>query len=168
MRTTSADQFVDYVQNLEIDTRASRGIIGHSRGLRVVTPDRTPSEAEFDNYGSRTPTSTGSSSIVVAEGDLLQPERILNGIVFNVVRKEVLTPPSGQSLDSPSEQNSSAHDSAAECVQLECPEKEMDTTSMSESGDDVREDVSVARNEPDQAPENTSGDDVCDKHVTGG
>lgn len=167
MRTTSANQFVDYVQNLEIDTRTSRGIIGHPRGLRVVTPDSTPEEADFENFGSRSPTSAGSSSIVVAEGDLLQPERILNGIVFNVVRKEVLTP-SARSQDSPSEQNSSTHDSAAECVQLECPEKEMDTTSVSESGEDAREDVFIGRDGPEQVRENTSGDDVCDKHVTGG
>ncbi|KAG6414146.1 hypothetical protein SASPL_126864 [Salvia splendens] len=181
MRTTSADQFVDFVQNLEIDTRMNRGAMGHlssagiqlavrdqvHHSLRVTTPDRTSSDTEYDQSGSRTPTPVGSSSIMVAEGDLLQPERIQNGIVFNVVRKEVLTP-SSRSIESPSEQNSSTHESVAECVQLDCPEKEMDATSISESGDDVREDICVAGDASDCVPENPSGDDICDKHVTGG
>lgn len=195
MRTTSADQFVDFVQNLEIDTRMNRGTMGHlssagiqpatreqmHHGLRVTTPDRTSSDTEYDQFGSRTPTPVGSSSsIMVAEGDLLQPERFQNGIVFNVVRKEVLTP-SARSQESPSEHNSSTHESVAECVQLDCSEKEMDTTSISESGDDVREDICVVGDNPDRMPENRfgdlenssllenpSGEDICDKHVTGG
>ncbi|KAH6779645.1 Patatin-like phospholipase family protein [Perilla frutescens var. hirtella] len=168
MRTTSADQFVDFVQNLEMDSRLNRGMTGHlsntavqiaardqmHQGLRVTTPDRT-SDSEYDQFGSRTPTPVGSSSIMVAEGDLLQPERIQNGIVFNVVRKEVLTP-SARSHDS--------HDSVAECVQLDCPEKE--EIEASESGDDVREDICVDGDSSGHVPDNPSGDDICDdKHV---
>lgn len=197
MRTTSADQFVDFVQNLEIDTRMNRGTMGHLsntgiqpatrdqmyHGLRVTTPDRMSSDTEYDQYGSRTPTPVGSSSsMMVAEGDLLQPERIQNGIVFNIVRKEVLTP-SGRNQESLSDLNSSMHESVVECVQLDCPEKEMDATSVSESGEDVREDICVIEDNSDRVlenpsgddvrdkpdfPENPSGDDVCDKHVTGG
>ncbi|KAK6124741.1 hypothetical protein DH2020_041517 [Rehmannia glutinosa] len=138
MRTTSADKFVDFVQNLEVDSRMNRGMMGQMggrdqihQGLRVATPDRT-SDTEYEqrDFGNRA--SGSSSSIMVAEGDLLQPERIHNGIVFNVVRKEVLTPRSHDS-----EQNGSPHDSVAECVQLDSLEKEMGSSSASESGDDV-------------------------------
>lgn len=65
---------------------------------------------------------------MVGKGDLLQPERIHNGIVFNVVKKEDLTP-SNRSHDSDSV--------AEECVQLDCPEKETDASSTSEDGDDA-------------------------------
>ncbi|KAL8036992.1 hypothetical protein ABFX02_11G011300 [Erythranthe guttata] len=57
-----------------------------------------------------------TASITVGEGDLLQPERIENGIVFNVVRRR-----------------SSPHDSAADLVEQDSLENE----SMSENGDDV-------------------------------
>ncbi|KAG8372046.1 hypothetical protein BUALT_Bualt12G0025900 [Buddleja alternifolia] len=165
MRTTSADKFVDFVQNLEIDSRRmmshSNNFVNQTNGRdqihqgpsRVATPDRTPSDTEYN------------SSIMVAEGDFLQPERSPNGIVFNVVRKEVLTP-SNRSLDS--EHTSSPHDLVAECVQLDNLENEMDdASSVSETGDDVGEDVYVGEvglgSGPD--PDNRSGDGVCDKHV---
>ncbi|KAJ8570400.1 hypothetical protein K7X08_037372 [Anisodus acutangulus] len=138
MRTTSADKFIDYVQNLEngASQQSNRGLsidlnnvvvpqmfIGReplSPSPRVTTPDRR-SDIEFDQRDIR---------IIVAEGDLLQTERTNNGIVFNVVRRGDLTP-SNRSLDS--ENNS--HDPVAECVQLESPEKDMDISSVSEDGE---------------------------------
>ncbi|KAK1427084.1 hypothetical protein QVD17_15767 [Tagetes erecta] len=69
-----------------------------------------------------------SGSITVTAGDLLQPERIQNGIVFNVVRKGDLTP-SNRSHDS---EINSPSDSVAECVQLDSLEKDMDASSNSE------------------------------------
>ncbi|CAN4118490.1 unnamed protein product [Withania somnifera] len=134
MRTTSADKFMDYVQNLE--TYASQlsnkglsidlsNVVGReplSPSPQVTTPDRR-SDTEFDQRDIR---------IIVAEGDLLQTERTNNGIVFNVVRRGDLTP-SNRSLDS--ENNSSFHDPVAECVQLESPEKDMDISSVSEDGE---------------------------------
>ncbi|MCD7465336.1 mitogen-activated protein kinase tyrosine protein phosphatase sdp1 [Datura stramonium] len=132
MRTTSADKFIDYVQNLEINAsqRLNRGlsidlnnVVGRETlSPRVTTPDRR-SDTEFDQRDIR---------IIVAEGDLLQTERTNNGIVFNVVRRGDLTP-SNRSLDS--ENNSSFHDPVAECVQLESPEKDMDISSVSEDGE---------------------------------
>ncbi|KAF3675467.1 Triacylglycerol lipase SDP1L [Capsicum annuum] len=134
MRTTSADKFIDYVQNLEINAsqRLNRGLSIDLNNVvvreplspspRVTTPDRR-SDTEFDQRDIR---------IVVAEGDLLQTERTNNGIVFNVVRRGDLTP-SNRSLDS--ENNSSFHDPVAECVQLESPEKDMDISSVSEDGE---------------------------------
>ncbi|KAL3533651.1 hypothetical protein ACH5RR_007172 [Cinchona calisaya] len=153
MRTTSADKFIDYVQNLDIDSRLNRGIVvqpsnavtqmvgrdGLHQGLRITTPDRN-SDTEFDqrDFAARGPIT--SPSIMVAEGDLLQPERIHNGIVFNVVKKEDLTP-TNRSHES---NISSPHVSPPECMQLECPEKELDASSESESGDD--DDIRVENN----------------------
>uniref|UniRef100_A0A5B6ZGA1 Putative triacylglycerol lipase SDP1-like n=3 Tax=Davidia involucrata TaxID=16924 RepID=A0A5B6ZGA1_DAVIN len=142
MRTTSADKFIDFVQNLDMDAKLNKGVMVHPNNYviqmvgkdpyyqspRVTTPDRS-SDMEFDqrDFGNRV-----SSSIMVTEGDLLQPEMIQNGIVFNVVRKEDL-PPSNRSHDS--DHNSSSHNSVAECMQLDCPEKELDASSASECGD---------------------------------
>ncbi|KAL3357522.1 hypothetical protein AABB24_017973 [Solanum stoloniferum] len=134
MRTTSADKFIDYVQNLEMhpSQRSNRGLSIDLNNVvvreplspspRVTTPDRR-SDTEFDQRDIR---------IIVAEGDLLQTERANNGIVFNVVRRGDLTP-SNRSLDS--ENNSCFHDPVAECVQLENPEKDMDISSASEDGE---------------------------------
>ncbi|KAL8489411.1 hypothetical protein ACS0TY_025352 [Phlomoides rotata] len=170
MRTTSADKFIDFVQNLEIDTRMNRSAIGALNNVPIqmggrTTPDRASSDTENEQRDSGLRTPVGYSSIMVGEGDLLQPERIQNGIVFNVVRKEVLTP-SNRSHDS--EHNSSAYDSVAECVQIDCPDKEMDTSSVSENGDENREDVYIDEVEPGSSPVTRSDDDVRDKHVTSG
>lgn len=135
MRTTSADKFIDYVQNLEtnasqrsnlglsIDINSVVGRESLSPSPRVTTPDRR-SDTEFDQ--------SLDIRIIVAEGDLLQTERTNNGIVFNVVRRGDLTP-SNRSLDS--ENNSSFHNPVAESVQLESPEKDMDISSVSEDGE---------------------------------
>lgn len=134
MRTASADKFVDYVQNLERNSKINQGVVvfpntisqAASRdpcyqNLRVTTPERS-SDVDSDH---RVPGSI--SSILVAEGDLLQPERLLNGIMFNIVKKEDLTSPNR------------SHDlnSVAECVQIDCPDKETDASSTSEYGDDA-------------------------------
>ncbi|XP_023741481.1 triacylglycerol lipase SDP1 [Lactuca sativa] len=128
MRTTSADQFVEFVQNLDSDSKMNKAIMVY-QNLRVIPPDRI-SDPESDNRDAGA-ARVSSGSITVAAGDLLQPERIHNGIVFNVVRKGDLTP-SNRSHDS---ENNSPSDSAAECVQLDSPEKDMDGSSGSECGD---------------------------------
>ncbi|KAI3446507.1 hypothetical protein Pfo_003172 [Paulownia fortunei] len=166
MRTTSADKFIDFIQNLETDSRMNKGMMGHSNNVsiqadqshqdsRVATPDRT-SDTEYDqrDFSNRAPTS--NSSIMVAEGDLLQPERIHNGIVFNVVRKSVLTP------------SNRSYDSVAECVQHDSHENEMDASSMSESGNEDGDDICTEEVDSGRVPVNRSGDHVCDKHVMDG
>ncbi|KAK9726039.1 hypothetical protein RND81_05G186200 [Saponaria officinalis] len=105
MRTISADMFVDFVQNLDSRDKNSEN------GLNNVR-----------DSGSRSGMS--SSSITVSEGDYLQPERIGNGIVFNIVKKENFSTVS-ESLPC----------TAPECVQLECPDREMDASSESEHDD---------------------------------
>ncbi|XWS65367.1 hypothetical protein CRYUN_Cryun05aG0106500 [Craigia yunnanensis] len=141
MRTTSANLFIDFVQNLDVDAEVNKGLMTHpnspgfqmggrdplSHSSRMTTPDRG-SEYVFDqrDLGNRTP--VNGSSIMVIEGDLLQPERILNGLVLNVVKKEELA------LSGKSHGSGNYSPEVAECVQLECPEK--DDSSASEYGDD--------------------------------
>ncbi|CAI9297663.1 unnamed protein product [Lactuca saligna] len=122
MRTASADQFVDFVQNLDFDSRV--------KNLRVIPPELESDQRDMimNNRVHR--------SIMVAEGDLLQPEMMCNGIVFNVVKKGELTPSNRSHHDS--ENNNLLSDSVAECVQMQpdSPEKEMmDGSSASECGD---------------------------------
>lgn len=167
MRTTSADKFIDFVQNLDTDSRLTRGMVvqpgstvnqmGGRDGLhqvsRTTTPDRN-SETEVDQreFGSRVPI-TGSS-IMVTEGDLLQPERIHNGIVFNVVKKEDLTPTNRSHESSISSPRDSMQDPLPECMQLESPEMELDTISLSESdGDNVRVENNPNEQDADCGPD---------------
>lgn len=113
MRSASANKFTNFIQNLELDSEFSRpsssadegeGLSVHSNSMailvvgrelshnnsRVSTPDRS-SENTDDTRDIFSIVPVGAStSIVVSEGDLLQPERIHNGIVFNVVKKETL------------------------------------------------------------------------------
>ncbi|QHN99547.1 hypothetical protein HN51_034686 [Arachis hypogaea] len=135
MRTTSSNLFIDFVQHLEIDIEPSTSMPGRTtphnfqyHSPRVTTPDRSSSESDQRENGNKV--FTNGSSIMVTEGDLLQPERIHNGIVFNVIKKEDLSP-SSRSHDSFSNE-------VAESVQIYCPGKEMDTASTvsdSENGD---------------------------------
>lgn len=136
MRTTSADMFIDYVQNLELNTELYRGTSGNAsprdfqyHSPRLATPDRFSENSESDHSNRVV---MNGSSIMVTEGDLLQPERIHNGIVFNVVKKEDLTSPSR------SHDYDSYNNEVAESVQIDCSGKEMDdaASSASENGDD--------------------------------
>lgn len=149
MRTTSANKFIDFVQNLDLDAELNRSGMGAPNSIviqmvgmdpccqnsRVTTPDRSSDSTEVDQRDLYNRAPTNGSSIMVTEGDLLQPEKIHNGIVFNVVKKEDLTL-SNRSHDSES------YSPVAECVQLDCPEKEMDASSSSENGED---DISAAK-----------------------
>jgi hypothetical protein len=106
MRTASANKFISFVQNLEIDTEF-RTIPSRENLTDLVTPnagslaahavnreatDRSLDISALDIHDTATPRSTfgRSTSIVVSEGDLLQPEKIENGILFNVVRRDTL------------------------------------------------------------------------------
>ncbi|KAJ4981781.1 hypothetical protein NE237_032618 [Protea cynaroides] len=157
MRTISANKFVEFVKNFDSDAEAelnkswtkedeSKGLMAqpisnvihmakkdtynHSSGLTV---DRISDNMEFDqqDVSIRVPTTT--SSITVIKGDLLQPERIHNGIVFNIVKKDDLR--SDRCHDSDSH-HSSFEGSVPECVQLENLGNEMDASSASECDED--------------------------------
>ena len=157
MRTTSADAFINYVQNLEIDAELNTTMAGHATPIdsqyhspRVTTPDRSSTESDQKENGSRVV--MNGSSITVTEGDLLQPERIHNGIVFNVIKKGDLSP-SNRSQDS-------YNNEVAECVQIDCPGKEMDAASSdSENGDDNSATARSPTETPDYNPADHSGTD---------
>ncbi|KAJ4822180.1 mitogen-activated protein kinase tyrosine protein phosphatase sdp1 [Turnera subulata] len=143
MRTTSADKFIDFVQNLDIDAELSRGLVAHpdspgaqmggrdsyNQSPRVTTPDRN-SESEFDHRETANRPSTSGSSIVVNEGDFLQPERTHNGFMLNVVKIEDLA------LSSRNHDFESNNSEVLECGQLDCPEGDTDASSVSECDED--------------------------------
>ncbi|XAR69910.1 Triacylglycerol lipase [Bertholletia excelsa] len=146
MRTTSADKFIDFVQSLDIDGKLSRGMVSHSnsfviqmvgrdsnnQSLRMTTPERIL-DVEPDPRDLNSRVSSSSSSIVVEEGDLLQPEKVHNGILLNVVKKEDFSYANrGYDL----ENNGLLQDSVAECMQLECPGKEIDESSGTDGEND--------------------------------
>jgi len=131
MRTASANKFISFVQNLEINTEF-RAIPSREDESDLVTPnasslaaqavsreatDRSLDNSGLDTHGTTTPRTTfgPSTSIVVSEGDLLQPEKIENGILFNVVRRDTLVGSSSgvESQGSPREPD-------VETVQIEC------------------------------------------------
>ncbi|KAG1371152.1 triacylglycerol lipase SDP1 [Cocos nucifera] len=114
MRTASADTFIKYVQNLDIESEPSRnwsiedetehlatqsnsslvqmgGRDPCSNNSSVQTSDRNSENTDTDtlDLGNRI-TTTASSSIMVSEGHLLQPETIHNGIICNIVKEEAL------------------------------------------------------------------------------
>ncbi|XP_065855789.1 triacylglycerol lipase SDP1 [Euphorbia lathyris] len=146
MRTTSANKFIDFVQNLDVDSELSRVMTNPNSpvpqlGSRdpftqssMVTPtSERGSESDYDQRDIvNNRLSLGGSSITVNEGDLLQPERINNGFVLNVVKKESLAL-SARSLDS----DNSNNNEVPEYLQLDCSERDMDASSASEyAGDD--------------------------------
>ncbi|XP_074577413.1 LOW QUALITY PROTEIN: triacylglycerol lipase SDP1-like [Curcuma longa] len=105
MRTTSATKFISFVQKLETETECNRfgeeeidtlatqfNLIGRDiyyNNSRVTSPDRSSENADSES-SSRVPVAA-STSITVSEGDLLQPEMVHNGIVFNIVKKATWT-----------------------------------------------------------------------------
>lgn len=140
MRTASANKFISFVQNLEIDTefrttspRGSEGDIvtpnsnlfaGHPIGREPVdnhpghfAPGRTSGNSGCDPHDTPVPRSPFglSTSIMVPEGDLLQPEKIENGILFNVVRRDTLV-----ASTSGVEPHGSSQEADVETVPTEC------------------------------------------------
>lgn len=110
MRTTSADEFVEYFK-----TASGGGDIDPGYGsqfFRTETSNQDSSTEDFpvpvpvsENGGISRRNSGGSaefdqvisSSIMVAEGDFLQTEKHPDGILFNVVKKDTLTTTTAQS-----------------------------------------------------------------------
>ncbi|CAA7388788.1 unnamed protein product [Spirodela intermedia] len=139
MRTSSANKFITFVQSLgaredaaeshdaaqhsvsfTIQGLAAGGEPHHDGGLRVTTPDGGDSENNGGESDCRRDAATTPTSIVVSEGDLLQPGRIPNGFVLSVVRKEVLTLTNrGNESGADSSYPCSAGAVTADCVQIE-------------------------------------------------
>ncbi|XP_068660561.1 triacylglycerol lipase SDP1-like isoform X2 [Aristolochia californica] len=132
MRTTSANKFIHFVQSLDLDSEINRQWAREDAIMPVA-----------------------SSSILVSEGDLLQPERIYNGIVFNVVKKEDKNLGSHSHRGLESDQfHSSSQSPTADCLQLESLGKEAEVYDASYTTD---------CGEDDDGPDsNCSGNTVAD------
>ncbi|GLT63161.1 hypothetical protein SLA2020_357420 [Shorea laevis] len=162
MRTTSADLFVDFVQNLDVDSEPTKGSMVHpnspgiqmgggdpsSQSSRLTSPDRN-SDLEFDQRDLSNRAPVTGSSLMVTEGDLLQPERIHNGIMLNVVKRENLV------LSNRNQDLENYNTELAECMQLDCPAKETDASSASEDGDD---DTPTEKNQDETGADSSSKD----------
>ncbi|KAF5750259.1 Patatin-like phospholipase family protein isoform 1 [Tripterygium wilfordii] len=174
MRTTSANTFVDFVQNLDINPELAKTWMSHpnspgsqmggrksyNQSLRMTSPGKiSENMSELRDFSGRGP--GNGSSILVTEGDLLQPERINNGFVFNIVKKEDLE------MSMKSDDIESCSNDVAECVQLDCPEKDMDGSFSSEFEDDDVTSVNFFRgaassvNCVDHSGEDDSNDQVA-------
>ncbi|KAF3777913.1 Triacylglycerol lipase [Nymphaea thermarum] len=133
MRTASADKFISFVQNLEFGLEQSKHLKDEQLLAHAITDETVRETPQPDpravQMGSR-PSATGSS-ITVSEGDLLQPEMAEHGIVFNVVRMEDLS----QVNKSCGPEQSLSHP-VAECVQIDCPDKDMEGYNASSTSDD--------------------------------
>lgn len=143
MRTPSANKFINFVQNLELEAEFNRpwsredeadALIAHSNSMvrdpyrsnsRVTTPDRS-SENTDSEPGSNRVTVAACTSIMVSEGEMVQPERINNGIVFNVVKKEDLL----AQRNSDSVHRGSSPDVDVENVQMEACDGSSDSDSI--------------------------------------
>jgi TAG lipase / steryl ester hydrolase / phospholipase A2 / LPA acyltransferase len=104
MRTSSADKFINFIHNLEIDTKFSSACTVEddttvnfsestfpsdprlNNSSRITTPDPC-TEVSENSRASQASTPTG---IAVSEGDLLLPERTTDGILLNIVRRDAM------------------------------------------------------------------------------
>ncbi|XP_077219463.1 patatin-like phospholipase family protein isoform X1 [Tasmannia lanceolata] len=172
MRTTSANKFIHFVQNLDVDTELNKtwareevlqhvnadeievltvpsnsvviqmvGKEPYYNNSRVTTPDRSSENTDSESRDIDHKVPVTASSIMVSEGDLLQAERIHNGIVFNVVKKEDLT--MSNRVSESEQYHGSSHCPVAECVQVECLGKEMEIYNASSSSDCGDDDVPI-------------------------
>ncbi|KAJ0961365.1 hypothetical protein J5N97_000492 [Dioscorea zingiberensis] len=143
MRTASANKFITFLQSLDTESEFNRNwsredendnssahssstevqMTGNANSI-VPTPERSPDNIDSDQNPP------ASTSIVVSEGDLLQPERVHNGIIFNVVKKEsvIRTPRSSDS----EQQQGFSEEVDVEKLQMDSCE----ASSLSEFGED--------------------------------
>ncbi|KAG6529300.1 triacylglycerol lipase SDP1-like [Zingiber officinale] len=145
MRTASAAKFISFVQSLEVESEFNRSweeeddvsaahptllgahVVGrdpHYNNSRIAT-DR--SSENIDSVPGAAPT-----SITVSTGDLLQPERIQNGIVFNIVKVGALLNRSTES--EPQQDHPRVADEENVCMEI------CDISTASDSGEDEKSD----------------------------
>lgn len=112
MRTASADKFISFIHNLEIDTELTRActVEGNAAGIwseptfpndpppnnssSVTMPGRCTKNSETEacsTANTRASQASTPTSMAVCEGDLLQPdESTSNGILLNIVKRDAL------------------------------------------------------------------------------
>ncbi|KAK8925643.1 Triacylglycerol lipase SDP1 [Platanthera zijinensis] len=126
MRTASANRFIIFMQNLEANSDLKCSLKDDDadcsgrrdscyNSFRGST-DRSSVNSDSDSRESaKFP--TASTRILVNEGDLLQPERIHNGIMLSVVRRNSLSSP--RTTGDFEQQQSSPTETDAEVMQIE-------------------------------------------------
>ncbi|XP_020575929.1 triacylglycerol lipase SDP1-like [Phalaenopsis equestris] len=150
MRTASANKFINFMQNLETDSEfissqrddevdgsaAQSSTIGTQPERRdsLYNNSRVSTDRSLVNSDSCSQESVGrlpiaSTRILVNEGDLLQPERIQNGIVLSIVRRNDLSF-AQRGTDSEQPQSSSTEADSEEMQIENC-----DASSTSDYGD---------------------------------
>ncbi|KAM0951063.1 putative triacylglycerol lipase [Dioscorea sansibarensis] len=171
MRTESANKFINFVQSLEIESEFnrhwSRDDENDSAKAMTSSENTNSDQHEISNSGNQRIPGQTPTSIIVSEGDLLQPERIHNGVVFNLVKKESLILTQRGSGDSENLLGSSSVEVEVENMRLEgC-----DASSVSEFGEDecpgLQSSVELASrcdvgNEEQQCTVNESSSDLKD------
>lgn len=102
MRTTSADKFINFIHNLEIDTEFSRTHTVDDDITGILSEPAFPNNPRLNNDSETESCDTGNNraiqastpiSITVSEGDLLQPERTTDGILLNIVKRDAMLSP---------------------------------------------------------------------------
>lgn len=173
MRTASANRFVNFMQNLETDSEfigSQRddevdGSAAHSNSIGTqperrdscynnsrVSTDRSSVNSDSDSRESASRFPMASTRILVTEGDLLQPERIHNGILLNIVRMNYLSC-THRSSDS-EQQQSSFTEADVEIMQIE----NGDVSSTSDFGDDDGSELNCISSASDHYVGDSSGD----------
>nr|CAD1821955.1 unnamed protein product [Ananas comosus var. bracteatus] len=83
---------------------------------RVTTPDRSSENTDTETGNCRAHLGA-PNRIMISEGDLLQPERMQNGILFNVVRREALLGNRGSDFEQ--QQQTASAEADIESAQVE-------------------------------------------------
>lgn len=141
MRTYSAAKFISFVQSLEVESEFNRlreeeadvsaadpnplggQLVGRGPHYNNSRIDIDRSSENIDSVPVASPT-----SITVSTGDLLQPEKIQNGIMFNIVKAGALL---NRSSESESQQDHSrVADEENVCMEI------CDASTASDSGED--------------------------------
>lgn len=177
MRTASANKFINFMQNLDIysdfislqrDDEVD-GLAAHSNSFGTrsekrdscyknsrVSTDRSSVNSDSDSCKSVSRLPMASTRILVAEGDLLQPERIHDDIVLNILRRNDLSFPHRNS-GSEQQQNSST-EVDVEVMQIE----NGDASSTSDYGDNNGFDLNCISTASDHHVGDSSGDHEVD------
>ncbi|KAM2932844.1 hypothetical protein FF1_040867 [Malus domestica] len=146
MRTTSANKLIDFVQDLDIDAELNRSVLTNPNSM---TLQMGGNKHYYQSPRGTTPESSPES-----------PERVHNGIVFNVVKKETLSSRSRHDLEN-------YESEVAECVQLDSPEKDMDARSASEYDDaDITSTALISETEPNCQPTDLPKEEECNLQST--
>lgn len=156
MRTTSADEFVEYFKT------ASGGDIDPGYGSQFFGTETSNPDSSTEDFpvpvpengisrrnsgGSAEFDQVISSRIMVAEGDFLQTEKHPDGILFNVVKKDTLTTTITTAQSNPTSE-------LAECLQIDDvsgKDLDLDPDTTPEGSDHEHEAAEGQQNQADES-----------------